>query len=211
MTIMIPFKKGSLHLAITKRIYAKWGNRNNMENFEIVFIDVPNIHFGKILKEHFQLNEADIVSSHFFDSHQDKTLTYSDISDWSAYFSKSGTCDIFVRKILIGAELKNVVLLYSHNTDLGDITINFEEEQLKKLNRTDLESCLRKLLQRLLEIGKIFGISKIILGYEPAEDSDMELVEICNGNLRIMNEKCFSSTEVSVLHQVAVELIKSVS
>ena len=108
------------------------------------------------------------------------------------YFNKFGTCNIFVSQINIGRTLNDVLVLISFDKK-GDITLTFKESELEKKHFSEIRDDIGKIVCRTKEICKICEINKCIIGYEPAEDLDMKIIEITNEKIEKFNKGYFES------------------
>ncbi len=102
------------------------------------------------------------------------------------YFQIPGTCNIYVKKIKMGIVLKNVLIIIACDGVCVDVTININKEDFKVCYVQKSE--LQLLLKTLMQISKEGGAKKIVLGYEPAEDEDMKILEINEGKVKLFQE-----------------------
>lgn len=152
-----------------------------MEYIEIVLEDVQPQFVKEIISRHLKFHVSDIISSHFWIPGREKICEYTDISDWDTFSFGKGNGDIFIAKLDIGMQFENVVMLISPNMSSVDVTINFEEKQLYAMSTNEAEANFKNLFFKLMELRKTFNIDNIIIGYEPAEDRDMRIIEIIGG------------------------------
>ncbi|MDE7478443.1 MAG: hypothetical protein K2M91_10920, partial [Lachnospiraceae bacterium] len=118
-------------------------------------------------------------------------------------------CNIYLKKIQIGMELNEVLILVGCDGEKGDITLSFLEEQFRQMEKSKLKSNFRMLIQNMIEICKCCEIDEIILGYEPAEDADMKIMEIKQNQITNFNEDIHQSKVIQVLYQIVNENCKS--
>lgn len=161
-----------------------------MNYIEIIFKDIKICQLDNFFHDFIIFNDIDIISSHFFDKEKKRDLEYKDIKNFKSYFVSSGTCNIYLRKVLIGIELENVIIIISSDKDYCDITINFEEKYFS--NCKNIERKFIILLDLILEIYQKYEIEKIIFGYEPAEDADMKILEISQRQVKLFNTNVFN-------------------
>lgn len=173
-----------------------------MEYLEIILKDIKTKYIDEIFFNYLQFSLEDIISSHFFDNGINKDVEYKDIKKFKDYFIKPGTCNIYLKKILLGTELKNVIVLVSANKHKGDITINFDVKDIEKCDNIELSAKCIKLYFKLLEIYASRFIDRIILGYEPAEDDDMKLISINADKTNLFNINKFNNRFSIVLHNI---------
>ena len=152
-----------------------------MGYMEIILKDIPIPFLKTILSEPLICHQADILSSHFFSSAVGRTCQYAEVRDWDAFFQGAGTSDMFLAKLDIGMELKNVVVLISHESSPGDITIHFGEDQLHISDAAAAKQHFQKLFQKLTELLRTGLAGTIDMGYGPAEDPDMRILELRRG------------------------------
>lgn len=157
-------------------------------NMEIVLENVQKEFLEEIIHVHFRFDISDIISSHFYNCAGEEVLQYQEISDWNAYFLNKGTSDLFLSKVNIGMELKNAVILINCDSPHADITINFEESQFCSMSTDEAKREFKMLLQKLIGLSETYKIDHIVIGYEPAVDHDMKMIELICGHLVTLNE-----------------------
>lgn len=157
-----------------------------MDYIEIILEDVPTKKIDELFREIIEFDFGDIISSHFFDEEHNKDIDFYEIRSLESHFKHFGTGNLFLKNIKIGIELKEVIIIISCNRKMGDITINFSEEQFKE---NKVENDIKKLVQTLSKIQKKNFANKIIVGYEPASDGDMNIFEFLQGHMKICNEE----------------------
>lgn len=99
-------------------------------------------------------------------------------------------------------QLENVVVLISPTMSNVDITINFTENQLCAFGTKAAEENLKKMFFNLMEISKTFNIDNIVIGYEPAEDFDMKILEISSSQHIVFYPNEFCSPTIQHLCQL---------
>lgn len=122
-------------------------------------------------------DEADIISSYFFDKENNTNLTYAEIKSLGTYFNECGTCTLYLKKLQIGIELKDSLILISSDEKDAELTLHFPEKQFCDLEQNALKENLDRLISQLVQICKCCEIPNWIMGYEPAEDNDMKMIE----------------------------------
>lgn len=180
-----------------------------MEFIEIILENVPVKFLKTVISRHLQVRRADILASHFFCPERGETLEYPDTEDWTAFFRGTGTSDIYLAELHIGMTLRNVVVLISHNAACGDITIHFEESQFSFADAGEARTNFKKLFARLMEISSDCKADGVLIGYEPAEDDDMRILEIRHGRLRVFYGNIFRSQALQVLCRTGEEAFPS--
>lgn len=132
--------------------------------------------FGKIM-----FSKDDIISSHFFVKGED--VEYQNIENLKGYFQSSGTCNLYIKKIAIGMILRNALIVIAGNGISADITISVSRECFGTNDKQGNELSL--LLKLLVQVSEEGAAKKIILGYEPACDEDMKILEISEGKTTV--------------------------
>lgn len=180
-----------------------------MNYLEIILKNVKKYYVDQIIGKYIQYNVSDVISSYFYDKNKQKNIEYSDIENLQTYFNESGTCNIYLKKVQIGMELNEVLILVGYDGDNGDITLSFLEEQFRHMEKSRLKSNLCMLIQKLVELCKCCDIDQIILGYEPAEDDDMKIMEIRKEQITIFNEDIHRSEVIQVLYNIVNDNLMS--
>lgn len=173
-----------------------------MEYVEIILQDIPIRFFEAVLTKQLQFHPTDVLSSHFFSSAVGEACQYADIRNWDAFFHGKGASGLFLARLTIGMELKNAVVLLSHETDPGDITIHFGADQLQFTDGAKAERAFQKLFQRLADISRDCKVGGILIGYEPADDWDMQILAIRRGMLRTFPQNISHAPELQSLCRV---------
>ena len=154
-----------------------------MNYLEIILKNVKKYYVDQIIGKYLQYNVSDVISSYF--------------------------CNIYLKKVQIGMELNEVLILVGYDGDNGDITLNFLEEQFRHMEKGRLKSNLCMFIQKLVELCKCCDIDQIILGYEPAEDDDMKIMEIRKEQITIFNEDIHRSEVIQVLYNIVNDNLMS--
>lgn len=178
-----------------------------MEYIEIILNNVQTRFLKEIITEQLQFMGSDVRASHFFSPKTERTITYSEINNWDMFFEEKGTGDISLKEVVLGMSIKNVVVLITYRPFCNDISISFGEDQLSFECVYEAQENIRKLFQKLIDISQKCGIDDITIGYEPAEDEDMKILEIHHGKLRFYNEDSFCSPEILIFRQVGREML----
>lgn len=160
-----------------------------MNCVEIILKDIKKQYLDEIIEEVLKFNVKDIISSHFYDKERDKDIEFQDVGNFEDFFNTAGTGNLFLEKVMIGTEIEKVLIIISCDEELVDITLNFDEGQFEKYKSLELNDEMRKLFLKLFEIQKNYSISTIAVGYEPAADDDMKIVEFRHGQVKICNEQ----------------------
>lgn len=176
-----------------------------MNCIEIILGDIQKKYLDEIIGGILRFDICDIISSHFFDKKNSKDMEYQDIRSLEDYFCDAGTGSLFLEKVKLGIELEKVVIIISCNEEMGDITINFSEDQFKSCKSEDLNKSIQKLIRTLYEMKK-YAVNNIVVGYEPATDDDMKMVEFKRNHIKICNEDIFQSPFAHVLQNILKEI-----
>ncbi|GIO32251.1 hypothetical protein J2TS6_33920 [Paenibacillus albilobatus] len=149
-----------------------------MENLEIILEDFRKDELDKLVSDELKLNSSEVKSSHFFDNNSGEDIEFHHIKSFRDVLSPIGTGNVFLNQIEIGCTLKDVMIIFSFDRDIGDITFNFSESELYEGESSDVRLKAKKILESLLVLKDKFDIPKIRIGFEPASDDDSCLVEI---------------------------------
>ncbi len=147
-----------------------------MEDLELIFgyIRVSDIEG---IFNWMSFNKKNIESSHFFINGEDKE--YQDISSFSDYFKNQGTCNILIKELDLGVVVKKSIIVISFDEVYGDLTLNFSEDDWGTDEKTSDEK-VRLLSEKLDLVKQNIHYTSILFGYEPAEDEDMQLINLKN-------------------------------
>jgi len=170
-----------------------------LENIEIIFTNISNEYIDLIIFEELNLTDDKVISSHFFDTIEQKDIELSDVSSLKEYYSTPNTGNIFVQELFIGDEISNVMLVLSFDGKEGDVVLNFEEKEC--ITSSDkLKLKIEKVFVKLIEIFNRYEIETIRVGYEPASDDDMLLLLINRDGIKVYNDHndLFSSIILSL-------------
>ena len=151
-----------------------------MEQIEIIIKDIKVDQSESFLHEDLVFDKKDIISSHFFEDGKD--LEYQDIKSLKGYLQTPGTCNLYLKKAKMGTVLEDVFIIIASDGALADITINFSGEHFGMCE--DQRNRSLSLLRSLVQISKRRELEKVVLGYEPAEDGDMKILEVTQGQVR---------------------------
>ena len=186
-----------------------------MTYMEIILTQVRKTDLDRIVGGYITFDKSDIISSYFLrrspiqDKQSVAEMAYSDIESLNGYFQDARTCNIFLKKLLIGMEMKDVFIWIGCDGEDCDIELSFLEEQFHSMQNSELKRNLQKLIQRLMKFYDNFQIGDIILGYEPAQDEDMKVLEIKKGQVMCFNEQIHQSPAAQVLYELAKEIRKN--
>ncbi len=80
---------------------------------EIILKNVKKSYLDQIVGRYIRLEKEDIISSYFFDKENDKNITYDEIKSLESYFHVCGTCTLYLKKLQVDIELKDVLIIIS--------------------------------------------------------------------------------------------------
>ncbi len=159
-----------------------------MEYIEIMLQDVNKKDIDLIIRQELNITKDTIVSSHFFDKSQQKDKEYEQIDSLVNYFSIPNTGNIFTKEITVGEKLYNVMMVISFDEDFGDITLNFNEDDICNCSSEELKNKLTKITDELIVMQQKYDIKNIMLGYESVIDDENIILKISNGHKEIINK-----------------------
>lgn len=174
-----------------------------MDNVEIILKNVERKNIEKVFFNSLVFDVKDIISSHFFDKEKNVDMEYQNVKSLNKYFDIPGTGNLYLKKVIIGTELENVLILIGCDEKYGDITINFEEKQFENFSIQEIKSKLKNLIMFLLNIYGNGDIEEIAIGYEPADDDDRKIIEIRQSKVMIFNESIFKSPTALTLYNIS--------
>lgn len=177
-----------------------------MAQVEVILKNIRKSKIEEVFYDCLIIDVKNIISSHFYDKEKKEDIVYEDIVSLNNYFINSGTCNLYLKKAKIGIDLENVLILIACDELYGDITINFEEKQFEKYSLQEAKNKLKSMVLRLLEIYKSGKVEEISIGYEPADDYDMKVLEISHDCVKTFNEDIFESLLGLVFYSIAKEL-----
>ncbi|SFX74032.1 hypothetical protein SAMN04487866_12133 [Thermoactinomyces sp. DSM 45891] len=150
-----------------------------MEYIEIILVDFPRKHLDPLVYDVFKISSDFVKSSNFYDNQAGKSIDYVDLDSIERVLRPKGSGTVLLNELNLGVTMKNVLVLFSFDEEHGDIFIHVEEEEFYK-NETDY----RKLLIYLFKIQSTFHLEQIRIGFEPATDEDMRILDIdCNSDM----------------------------
>ncbi len=153
-----------------------------MENVEIVLIDFDKSNLDDFVYNELKLHSSRIISSHFHDDKLNKDIEFFQLNSLENILSPIGTGNTYVKELHIGINLHKVIIVFSFDEKTGDIVINFPEEELFTGSQVESRLKLTKLVNYLVDIKRKYNIAITKIGYEPASDEDMLLIELDNNN-----------------------------
>lgn len=148
-----------------------------MENLEVILIDFPKERLDELVHNELDLKGMNIKSSHFYDQTTGNDLEIGQVASMQDTLTPSGSGNLVVKKLELGLPLHEVVIVFSFDQRLGDITFNFPDEELKKDNENGNDR-VKYLLEYLLQVKRKYAIPVVRVGYEPATDDDTCLIEL---------------------------------
>lgn len=172
-----------------------------MSYLEIILKNIKIKQMEEVFCNNFKFNTEDVISSHFFDSAENRDLEYQNVKSLKEYFQVPGSCNVYLKRVTVGMELENALILVACDKDYGEITITIEENQFEQYcNR---RGKLQMLMEKLVGNCQRDMVDTIILGYEPAEDQDMKMLEISQNHIKMYNENIFRSPFAREIFNIA--------
>lgn len=173
-----------------------------MDNIEIILKNIEINKFEYLTYLTKNIDIKDIISSHLYDSKNNRDIEYSSAIQLQEYVKHEGTCSIFLKSYKFGINLKSVLLLIVSDGRNVDVTIDFNDSQFMEDSINELKSKILKLLYFLENIYKGGTVEKIIIGYEPAEDDDMKIACIIQDEIKKYNENISQSKFATAFYKV---------
>lgn len=157
-----------------------------MNNLEIVIENIKRNELDTIIFKEFIFDKQKIISSHFYDEINKRDIEFEMISSLEEFYVVPGTGNIYMSEVEMGICIHNVMTIISFDKVLGDIVLNFEENELFKGNMVN-QGCVL-LIKKLQSIVNKYDIGSVIIGYEPASDKDMKLVSFTRQGIKIYED-----------------------
>lgn len=167
----------------------------------MIFQRVPRDELGRLIREELWVDPVQVLSSRFFNPETGKELEYG-APDWDTCISRGGTGHIFLKALDVGMTLERALILVSRDGGHGEVTLHVEQTQFALRQ----EGELRELLRRLEGVRRRCCAGSVLVGYEPAEDRDMTILELAEGELILFEENRFLAPEAALLRRVGEEL-----
>ncbi|WIV19804.1 hypothetical protein QPK24_03425 [Paenibacillus polygoni] len=149
-----------------------------LENVEIILEDFRKDELDKLISDELNIDLVEVKSSHFFDNKSGADIEFHQIKSFKDVLSPIGTGNVFLKQMEIGCSLKDVLIIFSFDEEIGDITFNFSENELYEGKSSDVRLNVKKILETLVDLKDKFNIPNIRIGFEPASDDDTCLVKI---------------------------------
>lgn len=165
-----------------------------MENAEIIIKNVMPLQMEELLKAFVTFERKDIISSHFFDQLTQSDLEYREINDLNQYCATQGSATISLKKVNIGAILNDVVILLCCDGDSCDVIINFSEKQFFDMTFEKMFQICLSIIQQLVAICRCGYGNGVVIGYEPANDDEMKIIEISKIQVKQYNNPQWETT-----------------
>jgi len=153
-----------------------------VENIEIVLINFDKCNLDDFIYNELKLHSSRIISSHFYDDKLNKDIEFFQLNSLENILSPIGTGNTYVKELDIGINLHKVIIVFSFDETTGDIVINFPAEELFTGSQVESRLKLTKLVNYLVNIKRNYNIAITKIGYEPATDEDMLLIELANNS-----------------------------
>lgn len=139
---------------------------------EIVFKLTDSKKLWSFFAEVVTFDANEVVGSHFYDDTNNCDLEYSDIDDFCAFaLDNSIESSLLLSSVDCGIKFNKVVVLIAHDSHSSVVSLSVEKDDFDP----SIEECTI-LIRHLLDSISSGIIDKIIIGYDPAEDDDMQIV-----------------------------------
>lgn len=149
-----------------------------MEHLEIVLIDFPKDNIDELVFEELKINDFQIKSSHFFNNETMKEIQFNNVKSLKKIFTPCGTGNILLHQLDLGLNIKDVIIIFSFDEIVGDITFNFPEDGIEV---SEILTDIKIVVQLLLDLRGKFNIPTIKFGFEPATDNDTCIIKLSDG------------------------------
>lgn len=162
-----------------------------MSNLEIIFENIKRNELDALIYNELCFDKQKVISSHFYDEVEGRDIELEMISSLEEFFAIPGTGNVYVSEIDFGICIHNVMAVISFDEVLGDVVLNFNENELFKDNMV-INNDFVFLIKKLVSIINTYDIGSIIVGYEPASEEDMQLFSYTKNGVKISGNN-FSS------------------
>ena len=138
--------------------------------FEISNHEKLRSFFQKIVT----FNNNAIIRSHFYDDANKRDVEYEDIDDYCSFILSNGTeSSLFLSSVNCGVEFEEAGILVAHDSQGVVISLSIEKDSFAP----SIEECTL-LIQHLSSSISSSIVDNIIIGYDPAEDIDMQIITL---------------------------------
>ncbi|SFX73916.1 hypothetical protein SAMN04487866_12126 [Thermoactinomyces sp. DSM 45891] len=150
-----------------------------MEYVEIILVDFPRELLDQLVCDVFKISTSSVKSSNFHDNQTGKSIDYAELDSIERILRPKGSGTIFLSEFTLGVTMINTLVLFSFDGIKGEVLIHVEENEFY-MNEYEY----RKLLTTLFKIRSTFHLERIRIGFEPATDDDMCVLDIdCNSDM----------------------------
>ncbi len=120
----------------------------------------------------FENNE--VIDSHFYDDSRDCDLEYGDIDDFCSFtLANSSESSLFLSSSDCGIRFRKASILIAHDSREVEISLTAEKGDFN----SGVDDC-RALVIHLLESISSGIVDSVIVGYDPAQDDDMQIITL---------------------------------
>lgn len=109
---------------------------DRLESLEVILEDFRKDELDNFISK-LKINLAEVKSSHFFDNNSGADIEFHQIKSFRDVLSPIGTGNVFLKQVETGCSIKNVMIVFSFDKELGDITFNFSENELYEGESSD--------------------------------------------------------------------------
>lgn len=167
-----------------------------LENLEIIISDLLKNELNDFIKHEINKNPVHFKSSHFYNSEENRDLTFHEVMDFERILSPKGTGNIVLNSFdMDGISIVDVVFVFSFDKEVGDIVINFP---LNKNNIVNDKDKIIKIVNHLLKLKLKYSIKEILFGYETDEEN---MIRISNKEEEIHLEEQLRKLELIDISQ----------
>ena len=149
-----------------------------MENMELIFENMQAKNLEKLLFGDLSIQKEKVKTSHFYNNEEKKDLELKDVVSLEEYFSQQGTGNIFLEEIDIGVIISSVMIVISFDEIYGDVVINFPSDEVLNTENKFERKKYEAVFSKISKIYERFDMSRVLFGYEPADDEDMLICRI---------------------------------
>lgn len=145
--------------------------------FEIIFELAAHENLRSFFDNVVTFEKNEVIDSHFYDDSQGCDLEYGDIDDFCGFTLANCTeSGLLLSSTSCGICFNKAVVLIAHDSDGVVISLSIKKDDFDP----DIEEC-EALIRHLLCSISSGIVDSVIIGYDPAEDDDMQIIRLQNG------------------------------
>lgn len=154
-----------------QEIYKKGSNYMHML-FEIIFKLSAHEKLRDFFDNVVTFEKTAVIDSHFYDDSRNCDLEYSDIDDFCSFtLANSTESSLLLSSANCGISFRKAVILIAHDSREVEISLTAEKGGFN----TGMDGC-KALAAHLLESISSGIVDSITVGYDPAQDVDMQII-----------------------------------